>query len=58
MCGCRRLGVACGCCRLSATCGCVVLISIFVCRDCGAVFIYMRTIQTSKVYSISDKKSN
>ena len=39
--------MACGCHRLSA---------MFVCRHHGAMFICVKTIQTSKVYIISDKK--
>ena len=36
-------------CRLGTAC---------VCRYRGATFIYVRAIQTSKIYLISEKKSN
>ena len=39
-------------------CGCHRLGAMFVCRHHGVVFICVKAIQTSKVYIISDKKSN
>ena len=47
--GYRRLGAMCGCCRLHP---------VFVCRCHGATFICIRAIYKSKVYMISDMKSN
>ena len=48
----------CGCCRLGATGGCVVLVQQFGFHRCGAAFICVYAIQTSKVYMVRDKKSN
>ena len=39
-------------------CGCHSLNVTFICRCCDVTFIYLRAIKTSKVYPISDKKSN
>ena len=57
-CSCRRLGAACGCRRLGVACSCRRPSVTFVCRRCGAAFICVRAIQMSKVYPISNKKSN
>ena len=46
----RRFGATCD--RLSSS-G-----AVFVCRGSGAAFICVKMIQTSKIYFISDNKSN
>ena len=45
---------------LSSWCGVWLccLGTTFVCRRRGTIFICMRSIQTNKIYSINDKKSN
>ena len=45
----RHLGALSDCCCLGMTC---------VCRHHDMIFICFRTIQTSKIYLISDNKSN
>ena len=50
MCDCHR--------RLGEVSGCVVLVRCFGFRCHDAVFICVLVIQTSKIYSIRDKKSN
>ena len=52
------LGVVCGYHHLDATCGCRRFGAVFVCLHRGATFICVITIQASKIYSISDNKSN
>ena len=57
LCFSHRLDETCGCHCLSVTFVCRRLDAVFVCRH-AATFIYVRVIHTSKVYPISDKKSN
>ena len=47
-----------GCRRLDVTCSCCLLGTMFVCHYRGVTFICVKVMQTSKVYPISDKKSN
>ena len=54
----HRLGKGYGYRPLDTTCGCHCLDASFVDRCYDATFIYVRVIQTSKVYSISYKKLN
>ena len=49
MCVCRYLSAAFVCCRLGVA---------FVYRCHDALFIHVRAVQMSKIYSITDKKSN
>ena len=48
----------CGCRCLSAVGGCVFSIRRFGFRRCGVTFNYVWVIQTSKIYTIKDKKLN
>ena len=54
--GCRCFGEVFICHRLGAVFVCYRLCTTFVCRHRGAEFIYVMTIQTSKVYPISNKE--
>ena len=44
--------------HLSEVCDRLHLGTVFIYRRCGAAFIFVRAIQTSKIYSINNKKSN
>ena len=58
MCFRRRFGVVCGCCRLGTTYGYRRLSTTLVCCRPNAIFVYVRVIQTSKIYPINNNKSN
>ena len=55
--GYRHLGAMCGYHCLSAACGCRHFSAAFDCC-CDVTFICVMTIHTSKIYPISNNKSN